>query len=302
MSERAATSASPHAIAAIDHAQARAHRPRRARQGRRVRDSAAAAPAAHRDDAGAARLAGRRAVGSTTSTRRASAPCMVVAIDAHGDVAVRALPRFSDHMAAHSRTTGRRRRPPGAASGRGDSFASGSTRAPVPAAPGPIGADGDDRPSGVPGDREHQESGLPRDHGRHREGAGRDHELCGRRHGHAGPHRQQQESSAYDRGREQSPARLEHLWPVGIPRHREIDQAEARQHQPADREHSGQETRSEPPHRHSVHCSSPPRSEPPARPTVRSGPRRRVGDGAGARRNRPALESVDLCRSLSKER
>ena len=104
-------------------------------------------------------------------------------------------------------------------------------------------------------DNEREQPGLLRDDRRYRKREARYHQLGGSRSACARPPSDTPEHDANDHGGEQTPARIEHLRPVGTPGHRQIDDAEAREHQPADRENHSKYTQCHISHRQTLHDS-----------------------------------------------
>ena len=101
--------------------------------------------------------------------------------------------------------------------------------------------------------REPEEPCFLRDHRRDAERQCRDQKLGNSRGRRTWSHHDEHKGRAHDHRREQPPPGLEHLRPIGIPRHGKVDQPESWQDDPTDGEQTCEPTRGHAPHRHSLH-------------------------------------------------
>ncbi len=135
---------------------------------------------------------------------------------------------------------------------------------------------------------------------RHGEGDRRDPELEDASCRGSWAHRDEKEREPDEHREVEAPPGLEHLRPVGVPGHRQVDRAESGKDDPADREQGGEHTKDDPAHRRSIsdvlgsahgdRCERPVRSRPtfrrPCRLTRHTPPRAspRFVPGAAPRR------------------
>ena len=101
--------------------------------------------------------------------------------------------------------------------------------------------------------REPEEPCFLRDHRRDAERQCRDQKLGNSRGRRTWSRHDEHKGRAHDHRREQPPPGLEHLRPIGIPRHGKVDQPESWQDDPTDGEQTCEPTRGHAPHRHSLH-------------------------------------------------